>query len=81
MFNKGQQDIVIKDLMVGEFINITRSEGNELIARWSKNGRYLYFGGNETGDWEIYRFDTNTNQTLRITKNKAFDGDPRPYLY
>ncbi|RNC86277.1 MAG: hypothetical protein ED556_08245 [Winogradskyella sp.] len=81
MFKKGQQDIVIMDLMVKEYINITRSEGNELIARWSKNGKYLYYGGNETGDWEIYRFDTNTNKTIQLTKNKAFDGDPRPYLH
>lgn len=76
-FEKGNQDILIKNLETGEIKNISKSSGMELIARFSKNGKKLYYGTNKDGNWEIYSHDLSTGKQTRLTMNKEFDGDPR----
>ncbi|WP_223033491.1 TolB family protein [Hanstruepera marina] len=76
-FEKGNQEIVIKNLENGELKNISKSSGMELIARFSKDGKNLYFGTNKDGNWEIYSYDLETENKIRLTHNNKFDGDPR----
>ena len=76
-FEKGNQDIVLKDLESGEVKNVTKSTGMELIARFSNDGKTIYYGTNQDGNWEIYAFDTITEKQTRLTEHNAFDGDPR----
>ena len=75
--NSDNQDLYLKDLSTGNTENITRSKGNELIARWSLNSRQLYFGSNTDGNWEIYRYDLHAKESTRLTFDPGFDGDPR----
>ena len=49
----------------------------ELIARFSNDGRKIYFGTNQDDNWEIYVYDLDTEMQTRLTNNKEFDGDPR----
>ncbi len=76
-FNKGNQDIVLKDLKSGDIKNISESSGMELIARFSNNGKKLYYGSNKDDNWEIYVYDLDTKSQTRLTNNQEFDGDPR----
>ncbi len=76
-FEKGNQDIVVKDLENGEVKNITNSPGMDLIARFSNDGKNIYFGTNKDGNWEIYIYNLDTEKQTRLTNNEAFDGDPR----
>lgn len=76
-FGKGNQDIVIKNLESGEIENISRSSGMELIARFSTNGKDIFYGSNKDGNWEIYSYNLETKDHYRLTNNKEFDGDPR----
>jgi len=62
-FEKGNQDIVIKNLESGDIKNISKSTGMELIARFSNDGNQIFFGSNKDGNWEIYI-------TIQILKNK-----------
>lgn len=76
-FEKGNQDILIKNLENGNVKNISKGSGTELIARFSKNGKKLYYGTNKDGNWEIYSYDLETEKQSRLTNNAEFDGDPR----
>lgn len=76
-FEKGNQEIVLKDLESGDVKNISESSGMELIARFSNNGKKLYFGTNKDDNWEIYVYDLDTESQTRLTNNQEFDGDPR----
>lgn len=76
-FEKGNQEIVIKNLKTNEIKNISKSSGMELIARFSNNGKKLYYGTNKDRNWEIYVYDFETEEHKRLTENKEFDGDPR----
>ena len=75
--DSNNQEILLMNLNTREIKNISNSDGNELIARWNKNGQTIYFGSNKDGNWEIYSYDLKTSKTKRLTNNKAFDGDPR----
>lgn len=76
-FEKGNQDIVLKDLSSGNIKNISKSPGMELIARFSNDGKKIYFGTNKDKNWEIYIYKLDTEKETRLTNNKEFDGDPR----
>ena len=76
-FEEGNQDILLKNLESGELKNISNSSGTELIARFSNNGRSVYYGSNKDGNWEIYAYDMETEEQIRLTNNAEFDGDPR----
>ena len=76
-FEKGNQDIVLKDLESGEIKNLSKSPGMELIARFSNNGKKILYGTNKDDNWEIYAYNIDTEKQTRLTNNKAFDGDPR----
>lgn len=76
-FEKGNQDIVIKNLETDNIENISKSPGMDLIARFSNDGKTIYYGSNKDGNWEIYSFDIENKKLTRLTKNNEFDGDPR----
>lgn len=76
-YKPGNQDILMKNLKTGAVENITNSEGTELIARWSTDGDFIFFGSNKDGNWELYTYNFEDKSTVRITQNEAFDGDPR----
>lgn len=76
-FEKGNQEILIKDLESGKIKNISKSSGMELISRFSKDGKSLFYGTNKDGNWEIYSYQLETENKTRLTNNKEFDGGTR----
>lgn len=74
---KGNQDIILKDLATGALKNISSSPGFELIARFSSDGNGIFYGSNKNRNWEIYFYNLTNSETIQLTKNEAFDGDPR----
>jgi Tol biopolymer transport system component len=76
-FEKGNQEIVLKNLETGDLENISDSPGMELIARFSANGKNIYYGSNKDGNWEIYSCNLETRVHTQLTVNNEFDGDPR----
>ena len=71
------QELYIQDLTTGAIINITNTPDWELIGRWSPDGKHIFFGSNRDGNWELYSFELKSGETVRLTFNEAFDGDPR----
>ena len=76
-FEKGNQEIVLKDLKSGLIKNVSMSTGTELIARFSNDGNLLFYGTNNDGNWEIYSYNLRTDVKKRLTNVGEFDGDPR----
>lgn len=76
-FEKGNQDIVLKTLQSGEIKNLSKSPKMELIARFSNDGKKIFFGTNKDDNWEIYLYDIATESQVKLTDNNEFDGDPR----
>ena len=71
------QELYLMNIETKKLENITQTPEWELIGRWSADGQRVYFGSNKDGNWELYVYDLQTRETLRLTTSEGFDGDPR----
>lgn len=55
---------------------ITFSPGENMMARFSADGRFIVFQSNRDGNWEIYRALPDGSQPFRLTDNPAVDETP-----
>lgn len=81
MEEAGNQEIMIMEMKTERLMNVSKSNGTELIARWAEKDPVLYYGSDKEGNWEIYSFDLPSRHTERLTNDPAFDGDPQLYRY
>lgn len=79
-FEKGNQDIAVKNLETKTITRLTSSRGFDLIARWAGDNQTLLIGSNASGNWDIYAMDLESNQMRPLTTHEGFDGDPRPMV-
>lgn len=55
---------------------ITFAPGENMMARFSADGRFIVFQSNRDGNWEIYRALPDGSQPFRLTDNPAVDETP-----
>jgi len=55
---------------------ITFSPGENMMARFSADGRFIVFQSNRDGNWEIYRALPDGAQPFRLTDDPAIDEAP-----
>ncbi|WP_348817606.1 S9 family peptidase [Fontimonas sp. SYSU GA230001] len=55
--NKGVLDLWLLDLKSGQTRQLTRAEGNHSDARWSADGRWIYFLSTRSGSSQVWRLD------------------------
>ena len=60
----------------GAAVNVTQSEGNELVGRFSPDGQQIAFGSARTGDWELFLMQADGTNVRQLTEMEGFDGDP-----
>jgi TolB protein len=56
--------------------SITSSPGENMMARFSTDGRFIVFQSNRDGNWEIYRALPDGAQPFRLTDDPASDESP-----
>ncbi|MDY7093239.1 MAG: hypothetical protein SX243_09730 [Acidobacteriota bacterium] len=72
----GEEDTGDGTVQPGEAVNLTASEGNELVGRYSPDGRWIVFSSERTGDWELFRMRPDGTEVEQLTESEGFDGDP-----
>ncbi len=73
----GMPDVFVIDLGTGQSRNLTDAPGMDAIAEWSPDGKWIAFGSNRDGDWDLYRVRPNGSALEQLTDDPAFDGDPK----
>lgn len=51
----GQSDLYAISASGGAPSRLTRTAAEDLVPRWSRDGRWIYFSSNRTGNWEAWR--------------------------
>lgn len=55
---------------------VTFPPGENMLARFSADGRFIVFQSNRDGNWEIYRALPDGSQPFRLTNDPAVDESP-----
>jgi hypothetical protein len=62
----------------------TADPSNEDLPSWSRDGRWIYFGSNRSGAWQIWKAPAGGGQALQVTRSggeEAFESITAKYLY
>lgn len=70
--SNGQIDVYIADVLGGRVRRVTTAGSNDRQPQWSRDGRWVYFASNRSGDWEIWRRPVDGDEPERITQNGGF---------
>jgi Tol biopolymer transport system component len=63
---------------------MTSGPSNNVRPSWSRDGRWIYFGSNRSGDWQIWKAPAQGGSALRVTKKggrEAFESFDGKFVY
>jgi Tol biopolymer transport system component len=63
---------------------LTSGGYSEVRPSWSRDGRWIYFGSNRSGDWEIWKVPSEGGSAVRVTQKggrEAFESPDGQWLY
>jgi Tol biopolymer transport system component len=80
----GNPDIYTYDVDGGFSRRLTHEASGDARASWSRDGRWIYFSSNRTGDFQIWKIPAEGGEPVRITENGGEDPEVSPdgeYVY
>jgi Tol biopolymer transport system component len=81
----GNSDIYVISAEGGPLRQITTEPSADVRPSWSRDGRWIYFGSNRTGDWQIWKSPPHGGQAVQVTKDKgareAFESLDGKFVY
>jgi Tol biopolymer transport system component len=48
---------------------LTSGTSNDIVPAWSPDGKWIYFGSNRSGSWQIWKVSAGGGTPQRLTKN------------
>ncbi len=64
----GQRDIFLSDLYGGNLRRLTDHPADDVIPRWSADGKSIYFASHRGGPSEIWKADVASGQAMQMTR-------------
>jgi Tol biopolymer transport system component len=81
----GNSDIYAISAEGGPLRQITTESSNDVRPSWSRDGRWIYFGSNRSGDWQIWKSSAQGGQAVQVTMDKgareAFESFDGKFVY
>jgi Tol biopolymer transport system component len=69
---EGTFDLYVVDTHGGRPRRMTDHPGNDLCGVYSRDGRWIYFASNRTGDWQIWKMPSDGGNEVQITRDGGF---------
>ncbi len=66
-------DIYIMSLIGGQPLMVVDTPGLALNPRWSPDGRFIAYGSDQDGDFEIFIVEVDTYAIYQVTVNNVYD--------
>jgi Tol biopolymer transport system component len=51
---------------------MTTGDFNDIVPSWSHDGRWIYFGSNRSGAWQIWKISSDGGTPQQVTKQGGF---------
>ena len=80
----GQADIYVVSSIGGTPRRVTKSEFEDVVPSWSRDGAWIYFASNRTGTWQVWRVRADGSVEEQVTSDggfAAFESPDGRYLY
>jgi hypothetical protein len=68
----------------GDERQVTAGNSSDVRPSWSHDGRWIYFGSNRTGRWEIWKSMLDSAPAVQVTRNggrEAFEDSGGKFVY
>jgi dipeptidyl aminopeptidase/acylaminoacyl peptidase len=82
--HEGRRDIYVVRADGGATRRLTTEPSDDLRPSWSGNGRWIYFGSDRTGTWQVWKIPSEGGPALQVTKKggrEAFESPDRNSVY
>jgi len=71
----GQRDIYVIDAEGGKPRRLTEGTSDEVRPSWSRDGNWIYFGSNRTGDWQLWKKPAEgRGEPVQVTRQGGREG-------
>lgn len=57
---------------------LTTEPSEDVVPSWSRDGRWIYFGSNRTGDLQIWKAPAEGGLAVQVTRKGGFEGFESP---
>jgi hypothetical protein len=54
---------------------LTTEDADDVAPRWSRDGRWLYFGSNRDGSWQLWKMPADGGEAVRVTDAGGYTGE------
>jgi Tol biopolymer transport system component len=68
----------------GRSSRITTEASNDGWPSWSRDGRFVYFGSDRSGDWQVWKAPAEGGQAVQVTRKggrEAFESPDGKFVY
>jgi Tol biopolymer transport system component len=80
----GHSDIYVIDVTGRGLQRITTHEANDIMPSWSRDGNWIYFGSNRSGEFHLWKAPASGGEPVEVTRNGGVFGlesDDGKYLF
>ena len=62
----------------GSLRRLTTEPGDDVAPSWSRDGRWIYFGSNRTGEHQVWRIPAEGGAAVQVTRNGGTYAEESP---
>jgi Tol biopolymer transport system component len=56
----------------GSIRNLTKEASAEVVPSWSRDGHWVYFASDRTGDWQVWKIAGTGGTAVQVTRHGGF---------
>jgi hypothetical protein len=57
---------------------VTSSRAADYIPSWSRDGKWIYFGSNRSGEYQVWKVPADRGEAVKVTRNGGFEAFESP---
>lgn len=70
---RGQREIYVIDSQRGTPRRLTSNVYDDADASWSRDGKWIYFHSNRSGEYQVWKMPTAGGESLQLTRDGGFE--------